>query len=218
MDDQDAFGFGGSVEGSAMDAFAAAPDGAVVGGDELGDDSGEFAGMDGQVGFGEAGGAEDFGSAAEPSGDAGFGLMQEPVDQYAGIGGGMADDGESKDAIGENKLVEFRLRFEQEVEEKKDVEKAAKATRRDAAANALAEHFAMKDVQLQKKKESNREAERQKEAEMEQALEGESWARVASMVELTRTDGASTGPDVTRMKDVLIQLKSQPLPALAGGM
>ena len=52
-------------------------------------------------------------------------------------------------------------------------------------------------------------AEAQFERNLEAALTGETWSRVATMVDLT----ASESGDVGRMKDVLIQLKAHGLPA-----
>ena len=48
---------------------------------------------------------------------------------------------------------------------------------------------------------------------MEAALEGESWARVSSLVDL---GAEAPEADTTRMKHVLIQLKTNPLPPVPG--
>jgi hypothetical protein len=56
-------------------------------------------------------------------------------------------------------------------------------------------------------------AELQHERNVEAALAGESWQRVSTMVDLTTADSSTA--DVSRMKDVLIQLKARGLPPVA---
>ena len=73
------------------------------------------------------------------------------------------------------------------------------------------------------RKQKNREDEAAKEREMMDALEGESWGRVASLVDVHSVVASSdkkkptdnVEPDLSRQKDILISLKGKPLPTAA---
>lgn len=171
-----------------------------------------------QFGFGHEEAAGGFSFAA--SGDSGFAGMpathsyEEDMAAVAAL-----EVAETSDAFahlstdGNNKLAEFNAKWHQEHYERDEEERQAKAQRRAAGQEALGQLLDAKRASVLKRKESNRAAEAACERDMEAALSGESWTRVATMVDLTTADSAAH--DVGRMKDVLIQLKAHGLPQAA---
>ena len=85
-------------------------------------------------------------------------------------------------------------------------EKAAKAARRAAAQESL-DHWATQHASaVETRKASNRTEEEEKNADLLAALEGDSWTRVVSLVDVGTAEAG--GKDITRMKDVLLQVKA----------
>ena len=97
-----------------------------------------------------------------------------------------------------------------------------KMDRRAAGKVAMKKLLANISDSVEKRKTLNRENEAQKEKEMMDSLEGESWGRVASLVDLTikeetnKRQGAKTDEgDSNRMKDILVNLRHNPLPVVS---
>ena len=126
-----------------------------------------------------------------------------------------------------NPLVEFNKRFRAACEEKDGKERDAKAQRRTAGKAALKKLLQDRSSALEARKTANREAEASAEKAAMDALEGESWGRVVSLIDIhgvaaaAAEAGKSTGakasktdvePAIGRHKDVLISLKA------AGGL
>ena len=105
-------------------------------------------------------------------------------------------------------------------EEKDAKEREAKNARKTAGKAALKAMLAERAAAVAVRKAKNREDETAKEREMMDALEGESWGRVVSLVDVhsvvTSTEKKKATdvvePDLARQKDILISLKSKPLP------
>lgn len=115
-------------------------------------------------------------------------------------------------------------------EDKDAKERDAKTARRAAGKAALKKALADRAAAVETRKASNREAEARKEKEAMDALEGEPWGRVVSLIDIhahskaAAAEGGEGGapkkkapadvavPDVARHKDILISLKS------AGGL
>lgn len=123
-----------------------------------------------------------------------------------------------------NPLALFNAKFRAACEEKDAKEREAKSARRAAGKAALKGILADRGALVDARKAKNREDEAAKEREAMDALEGESWGRVVSLVDVhalhvpvTATDKKkpvdAPEPDMGRQKDLLISLKSSPLPA-----
>jgi hypothetical protein len=136
-------------------------------------------------------------------------------------------------------LIEFNKRFRALVEEKDAKEREAKAARRSAGKAALKGLLGERAARIDTRKAKNREDEAAAEREMLDALQGESWSRVVSLVDIHGHSAAtaaakevlagerkakghhghghghsSTEPvigDTARFKDILIGLKAKPL-------
>jgi hypothetical protein len=127
------------------------------------------------------------------------------------------------------------------VEDKDAKEREAKASRRAAGKAALKKMLAERTERIATRKAGNREAESAAEREMLDSLNGESWGRVVSLVDIhghtaaapaaaaagERKKGSSSSSssegkeaataigNTTRFKDQLIALKAKPLPVHA---
>lgn len=143
------------------------------------------------------------------------GVSDGSFDPYAGMpaSGGEDEVKLDTDSGSDSKLAEFNAKFREECETKDRDEQAAVEQRKAAAHDALRAHFDEKSRNLMTRKEHNRALEREKEADMEAALQGESWARVGGLVDLSVAESGTE--DVSRLKTVLISLKSKPLPPAA---
>jgi hypothetical protein len=126
-------------------------------------------------------------------------------------------------------LADFNKRFRDLVEAKDAKERDAKAARKAAGKAALKKLLAERTEIISARKGSNRAAEASAEKEMLNALEGESWGRVVSLVDIHGHVAASPSAgaekkssakaavdkgevgDTTRMKDILLTLKAKPL-------
>jgi hypothetical protein len=110
-------------------------------------------------------------------------------------------------------------------EEKDAKEREAKAARRAGGKAVLKSLLADRAGLVAARKQKNREDEAAKEREAMDALEGESWGRVVSLVDVSGTHTGGTDkaaakkaadapePEMARQKDILIALKNTPLPA-----
>jgi hypothetical protein len=142
-----------------------------------------------------------------------------------------------------NALTAFNAKFRAAAEEKDGREREAKASRKAAGKAALKKLLADRKGAVDARKAKNREDESANEQRMLDALQGETWSRVVSLIDVhghghgaaAGGDGAAAGggkagkhahghggghaaaaapgSDTTRMKDVLIGLKTRPLPA-----
>lgn len=91
---------------------------------------------------------------------------------------------------------------------RKDEENAMKAEMVESARVALEEFKAGREAKREAKMAKNREDEQAKLEDIEADLENDnSWQRVSKMVDLTQ-DGAESGVDTTRMRDMFILLKN----------
>eukprot|EP01138_Halocafeteria_seosinensis_P001366 gb/GECG01001402.1/.p1 GENE.gb/GECG01001402.1/~~gb/GECG01001402.1/.p1 ORF type:complete len:209 (+),score=60.24 gb/GECG01001402.1/:1-627(+) len=106
-------------------------------------------------------------------------------------------------------LIEFNKKFRQQVEEKDKKEREAKQQRRKAASNQLSSWLENRVSQLDKRKEQNRIEQEETQNEIMAAMD-DSWKRVVSLIDAQNPEAG--GYDVSRMKDVLVQLKNEPLP------
>jgi hypothetical protein len=151
---------------------------------------------------------------------------------------GGASGGSSEPAAA---LVEFNKKFRAVVEEKDAKERDAKNARKTAGKAALKKLLSERTAKVEARKAQNKEEEEAKEREMLDALQGESWGRVVSLIDIhagasasassEKSVGSGAGAsvsggshsekrhkdhgdkhgDTSRMKDVLVQLKNKPL-------
>jgi len=121
-----------------------------------------------------------------------------------------------------NKLREWEHKHEIELDAKSKKEVEEKQATRQRAAEELTRWYEERKQQHAKKKSANRADEQvllqQREAAIQQSANP--WERVASLIDQTATksdvgadDSNLKRADTTRMKQLLIQLKSNPLPA-----
>ncbi len=125
-----------------------------------------------------------------------------------------------------NALAEFNKRFRAAGEAKDAAERDAKAARKAAGKAGLKKLLAERKSVVDARKGKNREDEKASEQSVLDGLQGESWARVVSLVDVHGGAAAAAAPaekkgkhaaaaaaagDTTRMKDVLIGLKAKPL-------
>lgn len=120
-------------------------------------------------------------------------------------------------------LVAFNTRFREQGEAKDAKEREAKGARRTAGKAALKKILAEHSARVDSRKHKNREEEAATEQQMLDSLQGESWSRVVSMVDVhatPKTEGKAEnkgkhGEDqgTARMRDVLIGLKAKPISA-----
>jgi hypothetical protein len=134
-------------------------------------------------------------------------------------------------------LAAFNTRFRALAEEKDAKERDGKAARKAAGKATLKKMIAERTERITTRKASNREGEAAAEREMLDSLNGESWGRVVSLVDIHghtaaaspaaaaaekkgKAAGASSSGDhakdgaigdTTRFKDALISLKAKPL-------
>lgn len=133
-------------------------------------------------------------------------------------------------AVDTSALIDFNKRFRELVDAKDAKEREGKAARKAAGKAALKKMLSERSEVIASRKGSNRAAEAAAEKEMLNALEGESWGRVVSLVDIhghvaapaagaaadkkVHAKAADKGEvgDTTRMKDILLTLKAKPLP------
>merc|ERR1719277_1572221 len=110
------------------------------------------------------------------------------------------------------KLREWERAHEEELEEKGRNEEAAKRQTREAAAEELAKWHQDRKADMAKRVEVNRAAEQEMEAGRLAALKPEAnpWERVADLID-TSARTADESRDTSRMRSLLIQLKSDPV-------
>jgi len=100
----------------------------------------------------------------------------------------------------------WRTSFREAGEEKDAAEADAKRQRQADAQAALAKWSEQHTNAVDSRKRNNREEEESKNADMLAAIEGDSWERVVSLVDVGATEAG--GKDISRMKDVLIHVKT----------
>ena len=82
-----------------------------------------------------------------------------------------------------NALAAFNLRFRQQGEDKDAKERDAKQARKAAGKAALKKMLGERNERVATRKAANREAEKAVEKDMLNALSGESWTRVVSLID-----------------------------------
>lgn len=131
-------------------------------------------------------------------------------------------------------LIEFNMKFRAKVEAKDAKEREDKAARRAAGKAALKEMISQHQQTIDARKKVNREEESKVETEALEALKGESWNRVVSLINVqsqSQTTSETEKPvvakkvkgidtsgavgDTSRMKELLINLKNKPVPTAA---
>ena len=102
------------------------------------------------------------------------------------------------------------------MEEKDACNNAKRQEMRTKAQAELDNFIQQRQVRVQAKAATNREEE---EAYLKQVSgdlsSGNPWERIASLVDLNKTDSGSQTSDISRLQHMLIQLKNAPLPAAA---
>ncbi len=89
-----------------------------------------------------------------------------------------------------NALAAFNVRFRQQGEEKDAKERDAKASHKAAGKAALKKMVAERNERVATRKTANREAEKAAEQDMLNALSGESWGRVVTLMDVSGAEKA----------------------------
>merc|ERR1719468_1449981 len=110
------------------------------------------------------------------------------------------------------KLREWENKHEEELEEKSRNEEAAKKETRQTASDWLAKWYADRQGDQTKRAEVNRVQEKEIEAGRLAAMKpgANPWERVVELID-TNSRTADESRDTTRMRSLLIQLKSNPV-------
>merc|ERR1719343_299457 len=110
------------------------------------------------------------------------------------------------------KLREWEAKHEEELEETARKEEAAKRQTREKAAAELAKWSQDRQADISKRLEVNRAQEQELEAGRLAALKPEAnpWERVVDLID-TNSRTADESRDTSRMRSLLIQLKSDPI-------
>jgi len=173
----------------------------------------------------ESGPGEDLGFAGATVPDA-FGTQNTQVtgDSYAGFNANTTSalNATNTTAKETNKLREWEQAHEVELDAKAKAEQEAKQEQRQKAAEELSRWYEDRKQLEQKRKLINRSDEQALVAERDAANQPSAnpWERVASLidtqalskVEAKEEETGNRRTDTTRMKQVLIQLKSNPIP------
>lgn len=106
-------------------------------------------------------------------------------------------------------IAEFNRKFRELCEGKDSKEREEASARRTSAKTELSRWQAEKDAQRQARKLKNRADDEAKKAELRATLTGETWKRVATMIDSSAP--STEGRDPARMRELLIHLKSNPL-------
>merc|ERR1712204_130963 len=119
------------------------------------------------------------------------------------MGGGIAEV---------TKLREWEAKHEEELEETARKEAGAKQQTRESAANELAKFYQDRKAEMTKRVEVNRAQEKELEAGRLAAMKPEAnpWERVVDLIDTSARTADEAG-DTSRMRSLLIQLKSSPL-------
>merc|ERR1719270_670177 len=110
------------------------------------------------------------------------------------------------------KLREWETKHEEDLEETARKEETAKKETRQKATDELAKWYQERQGELSKRLELNRAEEREMEAGRLAALKPEAnpWERVVDLID-TNSRTADEARDTSRMRSLLIQLKSNPV-------
>lgn len=113
-------------------------------------------------------------------------------------------------------LREWQNKHEQELEESAAKEQASKQATRQAAADELKKWYEERTETNQKKASSNRKDEASAEEARQAAVKpgANAWERVVDLID-TNAKTADESRDTSRMRALLIQLKSNPVVAAA---
>lgn len=103
---------------------------------------------------------------------------------------------------------EFNAAFRERCEQKDEAEAAAKAQRKAAGKEEFQAWLSERQNAIAKRQDMNRQDESALQEQLLADLEGDSWARVVSLVD--PAEPKSADKDITRMKDVLLRVKSNP--------
>jgi hypothetical protein len=112
--------------------------------------------------------------------------------------------------VGPSPMQRFNDEFQALLLQRKDEENARKAELLAAAEESLRIFQQQRESKREAKMAKNRSDEQEKLEAIEADLENDnSWQRVCKMVELSH-DSSDASADVTRMRDIMIQLKNDP--------
>uniref|UniRef100_A0A7S1Q1Q5 Clathrin light chain n=1 Tax=Alexandrium catenella TaxID=2925 RepID=A0A7S1Q1Q5_ALECA len=161
-----------------------------------------------------AGGGFDMPTASQPVISPGAAADFE--DPFSGVPVPAKDAGGSRPAIPEvNALREWEDKHERDLEEKAQKEQSEKKDRQATAGNEMAAWLKERDEETEKRKSSNRSAQQAAEASKTESVAGlNPWERVADLID-TRGVAADNGRDTSRMRALLIQLKTSPVVSAA---
>eukprot|EP00931_Biecheleriopsis_adriatica_P093370 TRINITY_DN67115_c0_g1_i1.p3 TRINITY_DN67115_c0_g1~~TRINITY_DN67115_c0_g1_i1.p3 ORF type:complete len:148 (-),score=50.01 TRINITY_DN67115_c0_g1_i1:90-533(-) len=125
---------------------------------------------------------------------------------------GMSADPSGGVSPDSNALREWERKHESDLEETARKEAANKEERRKAAAAELQKWNDERSESDKKRMTTNRADEKQAEAAKAEAMKPDAnpWERVADLID-TSAKTAESGSDVSRMRNLLIQLKSSPV-------
>eukprot|EP00928_Gymnodinium_smaydae_P060012 TRINITY_DN4354_c0_g2_i1.p2 TRINITY_DN4354_c0_g2~~TRINITY_DN4354_c0_g2_i1.p2 ORF type:complete len:217 (+),score=74.78 TRINITY_DN4354_c0_g2_i1:52-702(+) len=136
-----------------------------------------------------------------------------PMKDPSSMGGSPAVGGGAIGGIPEmNKLREWEDKHEKELEEMSRKEEAAKKERRAKAAEELKKWYDERAQNITKRIAANKAEQATVEQSRDEAAKGgsNSWARVVDLID-TNARSADECRDTSRMRSLLIQLKSNPV-------
>mmetsp|Transcript_71288 Transcript_71288/g.159612 ORF Transcript_71288/g.159612 Transcript_71288/m.159612 type:complete len:199 (-) Transcript_71288:84-680(-) len=137
-------------------------------------------------------------------------------DPFSGVPVPAKDMGGSRAAIPEvNALREWEDTHERDLEEKSQKEQGDKKERQAAAATELSAFYKEREQETKNRIATNRSDQEASEASKADSVKGlNPWERVADLID-TRGAAADGGRDTSRMRALLIQLKTSPVVSAA---
>ena len=149
-------------------------------------------------------------AAHDGLGDAATGQMhsawQNPMTSTPGAGAAAPSDA----------LTAFEATWAREIEEKAEAEASAVAQKKAKAEEELDKFYDERTDKKAQRAATNREHEQAQVADTErlarESSSGNPFARIVALVDTQVSEKASEGPDVSRMRALLIQLKNDPPP------
>mmetsp|Transcript_31694 Transcript_31694/g.94166 ORF Transcript_31694/g.94166 Transcript_31694/m.94166 type:complete len:173 (+) Transcript_31694:225-743(+) len=128
--------------------------------------------------------------------------------------GGMSGGGGGGGAPERNALREWEVKHQQDLEESANKEEAAKKTKKATAAEELKKWQEDRKAADQKRIAANRADQKSSEASIKEALKpgANPWERVVGLID-TNARPNDDVRDTSRMRSLLIQLKSNPITA-----
>ena len=216
MEDEDPFGMGPPPSLSEPEPAAAGDDFGMMAEPTPAPPSDDFGMPTSDASFGEAAAPPmDMGGAMPPMDMGGMGGMDAMGGMSMGGGmdmGGMGGGGLDADAFSAppggdmGPVAKWRIEQQEKVAAKATAAAAAEAEKISEAQAALQQFYAERAEKTAARASSNRAAEAQYVQDRDAAMVADSWASVATMVDLKEKAGATT--DVSRMRSLLIQLKN----------